>query len=107
MMLAEIDPADAGSRRYQREAAHRALAHIDGVHGISNELRLTSRPSVADARERIQDALLRDALVDASGITVDRSTATLAGTVHSPTERRRAEEAACITDVRDDLTVDR
>jgi osmotically-inducible protein OsmY len=97
---------------YQRESAQRAIAHIEGVRGISNELRLTSRPSAADAQQRIESALLRAALLDAKAInvTVDGNVATLTGVVHSAEERRRAEEAAWssphIVDIRNDITVD-
>lgn len=81
---------------YQREAAHHAIERVAGVRGVLNELRLTKRASATDAKERIQNALLRDAAIDAGAITVrvDHNDVTLTGIVRSAYEKKRAADAA-------------
>jgi osmotically-inducible protein OsmY len=97
---------------YQRAAAARAIGTIIGIRAVHNELRLTHRASAADAKERIQNALLRDAIVDAGAVTVtvEDNDVTLTGTVRSAHEKDRAAEAAWaspnVTHVHNRLTVE-
>jgi len=96
---------------YQRENARRAVENITGVSRVVNAITLHPRASALDTDQRIRAALMRNAMLDADGITVtvSGSTATLTGHVHSFAERSQAEEAAWssphVMDVRDYLTV--
>jgi osmotically-inducible protein OsmY len=82
--------------RYQSKVANRAVGAIAGVRQINNHLKV--RPSVkpSDVSDRIRKALLRDAELDASAIsvTVSGGTVTLEGKVRNIAERRTAERAA-------------
>lgn len=95
----------------QREAAQRAVQYLRGVRTVDNRITLSARPAAADAAERIQHALTRNALLDANRITVgvDGTTITLTGTVQSWAEKQQACAAAWssphATEVVDRLTV--
>ena len=57
-------------RHFQRHAAEHAVSRVDGVLGITDQLRLTSDPIPTDVADRIQKALRRNAIVDDSLIAV-------------------------------------
>ncbi|AUN43169.1 transporter [Tsukamurella tyrosinosolvens] len=80
----------------QRQAAARAVQYLRGVHAVNNLITLSPRvAAVKDAENRIKDALVRNALVEAGAITVrvDGHEATLTGTVRSWDERHQVEHA--------------
>jgi osmotically-inducible protein OsmY len=81
---------------FQREAAESSVRNLSGVKGVTDEITLQSQPAPKDVGQRITDALSRNALLDAKGITVttNGSTAVLDGTVSSWAERDEAETAA-------------
>jgi VCBS repeat-containing protein len=84
---------------YQRDEAARAVRHLEGVHSVSNEIRVMPRPEPAadDVEHRIEKALARQADLDARSIRVTRSddgVVRLHGTVASLAERRLAQLAA-------------
>ncbi|MDB4869622.1 MAG: hypothetical protein JWL97_626 [Gemmatimonadales bacterium] len=97
---------------FQREAAERAIRSLTGVKGITNLITVRARPTPADVKQKIKEALERGAQFDADRITVevDGNRAILKGTVRSYAEKRDAERAARnapgITDVDNRLTVD-
>jgi len=68
---------------FQRRAANRAVEHLREVTSVDNRIFLTPRASAADARERIEHAILRNAQLDASAIdvVVAGDKVTLSGTV--------------------------
>jgi osmotically-inducible protein OsmY len=80
---------------FQREAARRAVQHITGVHGVTNEITVKSKPKAADLRKRIEDAFTRAADLDARQIqvTISDGTAHLNGHVHSLREAKIARSA--------------
>lgn len=56
---------------YQRQAAEASVAGISGVRGVNNTVRIRARPQVPDVKKRIEDALKRDAEIEAKRIQVD------------------------------------
>src|SRR5437762_3114028 len=97
---------------YQKEAAERAVRYLTGIKGVSNLITVKARPTSADVKVKIKEALQRGAEFDADHITVEieGSKAILRGTVRAYAEMRDAERAARnapgITEVDNRLTVD-
>ena len=82
---------------YQREAAGRAVRGLRGVTDLHNTVSIRPEASATDIKTSISAALVRTARAEAQDTVVTADTAgivTLAGTVHSMTERRAAEYAA-------------
>jgi len=81
--------------QFQREAAERAVRHLLGVKGVSNQITLIARVTPADLKNRIEAALKRSAELEARKIRVATKggTVVLDGTVHSWAERDEAERA--------------
>lgn len=82
--------------RYQSKAAARVAEQINGVIGVSNNIRITNVPVAPDVRKRIEEAFERQAGLDARAVTVavDGNRVTLGGHVHAWHERQVAERAA-------------
>ena len=99
--------------QFQRAAAENAVRRLNGVRGVTNQIRLQVRPSAqpAEVKDRIEAALRRSAEIDARGIQVDAkdSMITLRGKVRTWAERDEAERAAWgapgVLTVKDELTV--
>jgi len=97
---------------YQKEAAERAVRYLTGVQGVSNLITVKARPTSADVKVKIKEALQRGAEFDADHITVEieGNKAILRGTVRAYAEMSDAERAARnapgITEVDNRLTVD-
>jgi VCBS repeat-containing protein len=84
---------------FQRDDAERAIRHLAGVRSVTN--RITVRPSdkaePSDVKERVEDAMERQAIIDADAITVtatEDGTVRLQGRVRSLGESRAAVKAA-------------
>jgi osmotically-inducible protein OsmY len=96
---------------YQRDAAEDAVRRVRGVKGVSNMIAVEPRAKPADIWQKIQEALKRNAEVDANRVTVetDGSEVILSGTVGSWTERHEAERVAWsvpgVTKVEDRIVV--
>lgn len=96
---------------FQRQAAVRAVRAIQGVYGVEDQITLAPRPNAADTEERIREALVRNASLDASTtkVTVHGSAVMLTGHVRSWMEKEQAGRAAWmspnVTEVRNDLAV--
>jgi osmotically-inducible protein OsmY len=82
--------------QYQKERAEEAVRRLAGVIGIANNLYLKDRPVATDIKQRIGDALKRNAQLDADriGVEIDGTRVTLTGQVHSWSEHETATEIA-------------
>ncbi|CAN7637059.1 BON domain-containing protein [Neorhizobium sp. LjRoot104] len=84
--------------QYQKEAAAEAVRALTGVMGVSNQLEVTPKVSIIDVKKRIEDALKRNAEVEAQKIKIKVNVAdgrvTLEGHVDAWSERQAAERAA-------------
>jgi osmotically-inducible protein OsmY len=83
--------------QYQKTAAEDAVRHLAGVIGVTNQIEIKPRPSTYDIKQRIENALKRNAELEAQEIKVnvlDNGAVRLEGRVHAWSERRAAERAA-------------
>jgi len=84
---------------YQKEDATDAVRNLEGVRGIDNLIELRPRVTSGDVKKQIENALKRNAEVEASAIRVKvtGNKVTLEGNVKAWYERRIAERAAWST----------
>jgi osmotically-inducible protein OsmY len=82
--------------QFQKEEATRAVRSLRGVKAVSNEIELQPIMHSTDIKVKIEDALKRDAQIEAKDISVETSGSlvTLRGRVHSWREHEDAEHAA-------------
>jgi osmotically-inducible protein OsmY len=82
--------------QYQKAAAENAVKNLTGVKGVTNQIVIKTRVSPAQVKTRIEEALERNAELEARRITVEAtdSTVKLWGNVRSWAEKREAERAA-------------
>ena len=81
---------------FQKRAAGLAVAYLDGVKGVSNLIQVKPGVSAGRVKAEIDEALRRNAEVDAAHVhvSIDGSIVTLAGHVASCHEKQEAERAA-------------
>jgi osmotically-inducible protein OsmY len=98
--------------QYQKTAAEDAIRHLSGVIGVTNHIDIKPRPSTYDIKQRIEDALKRNAEIEAEEIKVnvlDNGAVRLEGRVNAWSERRAAElaawSAAGVRTVEDRITI--
>ena len=97
---------------FQRRAVERMVRQLKGVVGITDNIKLKTLPVPLKLRERIQDALTRQAMREARRIDVivEGSEVTLRGQVHSWAEKNAAEGASWsapgVVSVNNQLTVE-
>lgn len=82
--------------QYQKTGAENAVRKLTGITGISNQITVRPAISAGDIRARIEDALKRNASIEAGAIrvAVAGNAVTLEGRVHAWSERSAAEQAA-------------
>jgi osmotically-inducible protein OsmY len=96
---------------YQKKAAELAVKYLLGVKGVTNVIDVKPHVSSIDVRNKIEQALKRNAELDARRITVTSSDGkvTLWGNVRSWMERDEAETAAWaapgVTQVRNEIAI--
>jgi osmotically-inducible protein OsmY len=97
--------------QYQRERAVNAVAKINGVTGVTNDIRLRPTVSTSDIKHKIEDAFRRNAVIDASLVKVDAngSEVILRGEVRSWAEHDQAQASAWsapgVTNVKNELSI--
>jgi osmotically-inducible protein OsmY len=98
--------------QFQRSSAEDDIRKLSGVSGITNKIAIRSQVQPADVKRKIEDALRRNAEIEAQGITVtvmDGGKIALQGSVHDWHERTAAERAAWsaagVVSVDDRLTI--
>ena len=81
---------------FQKRDAERAVERIAGVKGVTNLIMIRPHPLPSDLKQRIEQALVRNAETDAQHITVEvqGSKVILRGTVRSYAEKQAAEDTA-------------
>jgi osmotically-inducible protein OsmY len=82
--------------QFERDDAERVVRRLTGVKGVTNLLRVKSRPTPSELKQKIEDALVRSAETDAERITVEvqGSKVILKGTVRAWAEKQEAERVA-------------
>lgn len=97
---------------FQRRSVERLIRSLQGVVGITDDIRLKATAAPSNLSSRITDALTRQAMREAKRIEieVDGSVVTLRGHVHSWAERAAAEgvtwSAPGVSRVNNQLVVD-
>jgi osmotically-inducible protein OsmY len=98
--------------QYQKEDAERVVRRLAGVKGVTNLVTVKPRVTASELKKKIEDALVRNAEIDANKITVEvqGSKAILKGSVRSWAEREEAERVAWsapgITEVENRITLE-
>lgn len=96
---------------YQCKSAENAVRYLKGVKGVTNFIEVKPKVKYSEVKQRITEALQRNANLDARRIwvTTDNGTVHLHGHVHSIQERQAAEHAAYgapgVVSVEDEITV--
>jgi osmotically-inducible protein OsmY len=82
--------------QHQKEDAERVVRRLTGVKGVTNLIIVKPRVTPLELREKIEQALIRNAMTDAQRITVEvqGSKVILKGTVRTWAERAEAERVA-------------
>lgn len=82
--------------QYQKIAAESAVKNLAGVRNVFNRIHVHPKVPIGQVQTKIEDALRRNAEVDARRITVEAidSTVKLFGSVRSWMEKQEAERAA-------------
>jgi len=99
--------------QYQKTMAEQDIRNIVGVRGVANSLVVTPFSRPTEVKQKIEEALRRNAEVEASHIAISATAGvvTLSGRVKTWHEREIVEQAAWsapgVTAVRDELRVER
>ena len=98
--------------QYQKQDAERVVRRLTGVKRVTNLITVNPRVTPSELKKKIEDALVRNAEIDANKITVEvqGSKAILKGTVRAWAEKEEAARVAWsapgITSVENRITVE-
>jgi osmotically-inducible protein OsmY len=97
---------------FEKQDAERVVRRLTGVKGVSNLITVKPSTTPSELKKRIEDALVRNAKVDANKVTVEvqGSKAILKGAVRAWVEKEEAERVAWlapgVTSVENRITVE-
>jgi osmotically-inducible protein OsmY len=97
--------------QFQKSAAERAVLHLTGVKGVTNQITIKPKVAPTEVKEKIEAAFKRNAILDANRIKVqvEGGKVTLSGSVGTWAEREQAEDAAWaapgVSEVKSDITI--
>ena len=97
---------------FEKQDAERVVRRLTGVTGVSNLIMVKPSTTATELKKRIENALVRNAQVDANKITVEvqGGKAILKGAVRAWVEKEEAERVAWlapgVTSVENRITVD-
>ncbi len=97
---------------FEKQDAERVVRRLTGVKGVSNLITVKPSTTPSELKKRIEDALVRNAKVDANKITVEvqGGKAILKGAVRAWVEKEEAERVAWlapgVTSVENRITVE-
>jgi osmotically-inducible protein OsmY len=110
--VAEVTLKGEVNWNFEKQDAERVVRRLTGVKGVTNLITVKPSTTPSELKKRIEDALVRNAKVDANKITVEikGSKAILKGTVRAWVEKEEAERVAWlapgVTSVENRITVD-
>ena len=97
---------------FEKQDAERVVRRLTGVTGVNNLITVKPSTTATELKKRIENALVRNAQVDAGKITVEvqGSKAILKGSVRAWIEKEEAERVAWlapgVTSVENRITVE-